>query len=83
MVVFCLDYITCTLCGFWGCFIIKAAPFSRLILFVKVWTNMKSYYDFMLFRTVCSSFKGFKSMWPKYWKKTQEEIAGNLSDPQK
>ena len=28
-------------------------------MFVKVWINMKSYYDFMFSSTVCSSFKGF------------------------
>ena len=29
-------------------------------MLVKVWINMESYYDFMFFSTVCSSFKGFK-----------------------
>ena len=29
-------------------------------MFVKVWINMKNYYYFMFFSTVCSSFKGFK-----------------------
>ena len=29
-------------------------------MFVKVRINMKSYYDFMFFSTVCSSLTGFK-----------------------
>ena len=38
---------------------------------------MKSYYDFMFFSAVCSSFKGFKCV-IKNWK-TQKK-AGNLSE---
>ena len=33
---------------------------SQDAMFVKVWINMKSCYDFMFFSTVCSLFKGFK-----------------------
>ena len=59
-------------------------------LLVKVWINMKSYYDFMFFRTVCSSFKD-SSMWYKN-RKTQKnswkfvrtkKIAEILRDPEK
>ena len=34
-------------------------------MFVKVRINMKSYYDFMFFSTVCSSCKGFKCVTQK------------------
>ena len=49
-------------------------------MFVEVRINMKSYYDFMLFSTVCSSCKGFKCV-TQNWK--TQKIAGNLSDPKK
>ena len=32
---------------------------------VKVRINMKSYYDFMFFSTMCSSYKGFKCVTQK------------------
>ena len=38
----------------------KAVLLKSLIWFVKVWMNMKSYYDFIFFITVRSSFKEFK-----------------------
>ena len=38
----------------------KAVLLKSLIWFVKVWMNMKSYYDFIFFITVHSSFKEFK-----------------------
>ena len=34
-------------------------------MFVEVRINMKSYYDFMFFSTVCSSCKGFKCVTQK------------------
>ena len=40
---------------------------------------MKSYYDFMFFSTVCSSFKGFKCVIQKL--EDPNKMAGNLSDP--
>ena len=47
-------------------------------MFVKVSINKKSYYYFMFFSTVCSSFKGLvqKLEDPK-------KIAGNLLEPKK
>ena len=39
----------------------EAVTLRRLVLFVKVWINMKSYYDFVFFSTVCFSFKRFHS----------------------
>ena len=49
-------------------------PIRRLKLFVKFWINMKSYYNFMFLRTMCSSFKSLPTqknmIWPyfKSWK---------------
>ena len=49
-------------------------------MLVKVRINMKSYYDFMFFSTVCSSFKGFKCVIQKL---EDPKIAGNLLDQKK
>ena len=38
---------------------------TRDAMFVEVRINMKSYYDFMFFSTVCSSCKGFKCVTQK------------------
>ena len=51
----------------------------RLTLFIKVWINLKSYYNFMFFRTVCYSFKGFKCVRQKL--EVPKKIPGYLSDP--
>ena len=50
-------------------------------MFVEVRINMKSYYDFMFFSTVCSSCKGFMCVTQKL--EDPKKIAGNLSDPKK
>ena len=59
----------------------KALPLKRLKLFVKVWVNMKSYYDLLFFSVVCSSFKGFKWTIPKL--KDSQKIAGICQTPKK
>ena len=59
-------------------------------MFVEVRINMKSYYDFMFFSTVCSSCKGFKCVTQKLedpknsWKFVRpKKIAEILQNPEK
>ena len=55
-------------------------------MFVEVRINMKSYYDFMFFSTVCSSCKGFKCVTQKLEdpKKCQtQKNSGNVAKPRK
>ena len=59
----------------------NTVPLRRLILFVKVGIKMKSYYDLMIFSTVCSSFQGFKCVIQQL--KDPKKITGSLPDPKK
>ena len=59
------------------CVTYETGLLKRLIFFVK----MKIYHDFMFFRTMLSSFKGFKCFIQKL--EDTKKIAGNLSDPRK
>ena len=59
-------------------------------MFVEVRINMKSYYDFMFFSTVCSSCKGFKCVTQKLedpknsWKFVRpKKNSGNFAKPRK
>ena len=62
----------------------EGLPLLRLMFSVKVWINMKSYYRFMIFNTVCSSFKGFQCVVQKYvYPKNSEKLAKLIKIAQK